>query len=148
MAIYYSDVYTAISDGLTPKTLSNGLLDKVLFKQYTVEIPATATADELFYITPELPVGAVVDPTLSHVTCSADPGAGSLQLDIGLVTEDDLSTLIDVSAGGKVAFDGLANVTATSAKRYIIGKLETLVSDGSVGAVDLTFCIAYRGVAP
>lgn len=153
MAIHYSNEYTAASDSVHGKALGSnytqGLNDYVLFKQYKVELPATAAADELIYVTPELPVGTIVDPTLSFVTMSADPGAGQMALDVGLVTEDDLASLISVAAGGKVDFDGLTNVTSTAAKKYVIAKLETLLeSAGSMGAVDMYFTIAFRGAGP
>lgn len=146
MATYYSTEYTA-SLTIKGSTMGNGLEDQVVKKFYTVSLPATATADELIYVTPQLPVGVTVIPWESYVACSADPGAGACAIDVGIVAEDDLATLIDLSSGGKVDFDGVACITTTTAKRYVIAKLETL-SSASVGAVTLTFCIAFIGANP
>lgn len=143
MAEYYSAEYTAATTLPSGKKLRNGLNDQVIFKQFTVVIPDAAVADELVFVTPELPVGTYVDPTRSQVVCSADPGTGELAIDVGIVTENDLATEIDLAAGGIVAFNGVAKVATTAAAPYVKAKLEIL--SGTVGAVTLTFDLAFRG---
>jgi len=145
MATYSSTEYTKSLAPVSGKDLTNGLQEYTYFRTYTVVIPDTAVADELVNISPELPVGTVVRPWRSKVICSADPGAGALALDVGIVAEDDLASLIDLAAGGIVDFDGVADVKTTAANPYIVGKLETL--SGTVGAVTLTFDICFVGAA-
>lgn len=160
MADTKSDLVTAqeaavtdLSAGIINGDQANGLL---LRAQGVVTLPSGVADADTFQIC-DLPPGAVPQPALSSVTCSADPGT-TLVLDVGYTdtaaggsntNADGLADGITLSAGGKIAFtsgtipDALATPFRCSRKTRIYATVPTSGASSVTAGVKLVFDIVY-----
>jgi hypothetical protein len=152
MATFKSDLVTKsetnrISTGIRDGDDANGKL--TLATAHVTLTGSTAAADILQIIPAQsLPLGAVVIPQLSSVTCS-DPGT-TLTLNVGFTADPDAYAAgIVLSAGGKIDFTSGTKPAAVSTPVRIEGEADAIfatvatastITNGTV----LTFVIAYR----
>lgn len=152
MANTNSDLIAAQTAALTG--LSGGILNGddngglVLRKKAIVTLPEGVADADTFQIC-DLPPGAVLDPTLSNVACSADPGT-TLVLDIGHSgNTDEYADGITLSAGGQVAFTSgtMPAAVATTRRTTDVERVyATVPSSGAssvTAGVKLIFTLVY-----
>jgi hypothetical protein len=162
MPVFKSDIITKKEAATLQQ--SNGLVNgddvsgTLLYATAKVSLPNTTAANDTLPLF-DLPPGAVLVPQLSHVACSANPGA-TFTLDVGDdgIASYNGSTAVDADAdryadgmnlasGGVVAFCAPAcPAAALSPLRAkvplrITAKVATIATPA---AADLVFTIAYR----
>lgn len=151
MANFKTDLIAAndqinISDKVVNGDRTGGLL---LYATAIYTLVGTEAANDTIQLF-DLPAGAVIIPQLSHVTCSADPSVGTLNLWIGDQADlDRYANAILLGSGGQVAFTSGAMPAAVAtpfqptAQTRIIASIAA-ASAAPTAAVKLIFTVAYR----
>lgn len=134
-----------LADGIVNGDDDGGL---VLRKKAIVTLPAGVADADTFQIC-DLPPGAVLDPTQSSVTCSADPGT-TLVLDVGHADNvDEYADGITLSAGGQIAFtsgtmpSAVATTRRTSTTERVFATVPSSGASSVTADVKLIFTIVY-----
>lgn len=120
----------------------------VLRKKAVITTDGSVTANDLWFLC-DLPPGAVLEPSLSYVTCSADPGT-TLTLDIGHSgNTDEYADGIVLSSGGRVNFAsgtipsavGTPRRTTTTERVYATVASADTVTSGVKLVFDLVYVV-------
>lgn len=152
MATFTSDIAAAFATNRVSTGVRNGDDANGKLTVATAQVTLTSATDaaDILTLIPAglLPIGAVVVPQLSSVTCS-DPGT-TLTLDIGYAANPDAyADGIVLSAGGQIAFTSGTLPAAVTTPVRIEGAADaiyaTVMTASTItDATVLTFLIAYR----
>ena len=152
MPTFTSDIAAAfatnrVSTGVVNGDDANG---KLTVATAQVTLTSATAANDILTLIPAglLPIGAVVVPQLSSVTCS-DPGT-TLTLDIGDAGDTDAyADGIVLSTGGQVAFTSGTKPAAVASPIRLAAAADAIYAtvmsaDTVTNNTVLTFLIAYR----
>ena len=150
MATYTSalvDKANSFTDASSGMVNGDDLNGNVLVATASYTLLGTETSGQTIQVTPNLPAGSVVVPSLCSVDCD-DPGT-TLTIDVGDSTDADrYADGIALAAGGNIPFTGGVSAVTPyrpSTGQAIIADIKA-VSSLTADAV-LTFNVVYRGKA-